>query len=157
MSTARMLYACQDAERYPRVARYAGKFAALNGWRHSKTSFNLGQLAGLDRFGGDDGYRSGVSDHCFYFREPARSYRPVALVSQPYELRGPDRLADECGLVVRVPPILKSGWLYPGRTYMLVFVRPGAEVRWLREQVVAGAFERLVAEHEAGMASGNGG
>ena len=59
--------------------------------------------------------------------------------------------------MVRVPPILKSGWLYPGRTYMLVFVRPGAEVRWLREQVVAGAFERLVAEHEAGMASGNGG
>jgi len=52
-----------------RVVRDAGKFAELNGWRHSKTSFNLRQLAGLDRLGGDDGYRSRILDHCFYFRE----------------------------------------------------------------------------------------
>jgi hypothetical protein len=75
-------------------------------------------------------------DHCLFFRNPQRPYRPVAIVSEPYtvvpELERPR--AEELGLVLHVPPKLTASWHYPGLTRFFCFTRPGTHVRFLEEQ-----------------------
>jgi hypothetical protein len=63
----------------------------------------------------------------------------------PYhtELAAAEKLAQNYGLVVAVPPIAReSGWHSPGRngTHCYAFVRPGTTVKWLPEQSNPAAF-----------------
>src|SRR5215831_10726745 len=72
----------------------AEAFAALNGWRRSRSRFWVKTLlrAGVHDGYGQSAYNdaaidpisiSKLFDHALFFREPARPYRAAAIVGQP--------------------------------------------------------------------------
>ena len=127
----------------------AEDFAALNGWRRSRSRFCVKTLL---RGGVHDGYGqsayddavvdptsiSNLFDHALFFRESARPYRAAAIVGQPYDTSaGTARAAAaEIGLVLHVPSNVNASWHYPGWTRFFVFTRPAvARVQFLPEQM----------------------
>jgi hypothetical protein len=138
----------------------ARRFAELNGWKLSKSSFGLRLLAGLPRKRGalsalDDlhpgnGQTGRLFDHCSFYR---MDRVPVAIVSQPYAeattIEQARAKAAVYALEVLTPPLSPAGWHYPGRTEMFVFVRRGTPVSWLPEQIEPAMFERFKTEYEA--------
>jgi hypothetical protein len=123
----------------------AGDFAALNGWRRSRSRFSVKTLL---RGGVHDGYGQSAYndaaidpisiDHALFFREPARPYRAAAIVGQPYDTSADTAraAAGEIGLVLHVPTNVNASWHYPGWTRFFCFTRPAvASVQFLPEQL----------------------
>jgi hypothetical protein len=122
----------------------AETFAAINGWRRSR-SFTFLRLAGKSRSHSDDAaplWRDGgypfedALDHMLWFN---RDRKPVAIVTQPYiDARGEKAraLARHYGLALHMPPNPGASWHCPGvgGTLFFVFTRPGTAVRFLPEQ-----------------------
>ena len=127
----------------------AEDFAALNGWRQSRSRFSVKALL---RGGVHDGYGqsaydnaiidpisiSNLFDHALFFREIARPYRSAAIVGQPYDTSADTARAAavEIGLVLHVPTNVNASWHYPGWRRFFVFTRPEIErVCFLPEQM----------------------
>ncbi len=121
----------------------AEAFAALNGWRVSKSFFGTRTLArggvhsSSGYLGGYDPLepRGEAFDHPVHFRERARPYRAAAIVGQPYShasVNGARLIAAHLGL--HAPPNVAASWHNPGSTSFFVFTRPGTAVRFLPEQ-----------------------
>jgi hypothetical protein len=122
----------------------AQEFAALNGWRLSRSRFMVKTLL---RGGVHDGYGlrlddpvlcSDLFDHAVFFREIARPYCTAAIVGQPYDTSADiaRAVAVEIGLVLHVPTNVNVSWHYPGWTRFFCFTRPAvARVQFLPEQL----------------------
>jgi hypothetical protein len=123
------------------------EFAALNGWRPSRSRFGVKALL---RGGVHDGYYGtrlddpvlrlslDLFDHAIFFREIVRPYRTAAIVGQPYDTK-PDEaraIAAKIGLVLHVPPKVTASWWKPGATRFFCFTRREiASVQFLPEQL----------------------
>jgi hypothetical protein len=127
----------------------AGDFAALNGWRRSRSRFSVKTLlrAGVHDGYGQSAYNdaaidpisiSNLFDHALFFREAVRPYRAAAIVGQPYDTSADTARAAavEIGLVLHVPTNVNVSWHYPGWTRFFCFTRPAvARVQFLPEQL----------------------
>jgi hypothetical protein len=144
--------------------RCTKEFARFNGWAPTDRQFTFDQLAGRAKtidykafhtatpicYGADE-----VLDHLLWFR---RERKPIAVVSMPYhgDRERAQRLAAQYGLIMLAPPIANAGWWLPGKngTECFVFMRQGAEVRWMLGQEDESCYEIFVARfnqerHEA--------
>lgn len=101
----------------------AREFAIFNGWRLSKPSFGLGQLA----------RRSNQSrrheptlpphpfDHNYFYREIVPPYRPAAIATHPYTFDDSQflELATKYGIDVQLIEDFPSWW-FPGSTHLIL-------------------------------------
>jgi hypothetical protein len=118
------------------------EFAKLNGWRCTTSWYGF-ETEVCRRWQ----YDHSIIDHPLLFREIARPYRPVAIVTQPYNtkpeqlkpIRGKLGAPIETELVWHVPPVPLASIHYPGATFFYVLTRPGVTVQWLPEQQGASA------------------
>jgi hypothetical protein len=125
----------------------AQEFAALNGWRLSRSRFMVKTLLragvhggyGISAFFDDPICRlHALFDHVLFFRESARPYRAAAIVGQPYDTAPADAIVSAAGLRLgcHVPPKETASWWYPGWTRFFVFTRlEVACVQFLPEQM----------------------
>jgi hypothetical protein len=94
----------------------AQHFAALNGWRLSRKSFQ---------------YTTQLFDHPIFLNE--------ATIGQPYPQQYRQEVGEahaaEHGLVLHIPPHPKASIHYPDGTLFLVFTKPKHVMQWLPEQV----------------------
>lgn len=128
----------------------AEEFAALYGWRCSRSHFGVKTLL---RGGVHDGYPRShfdyrpdlfsvhyddLFDHAVFFRETARPYRAVAIIGQPYstDVAAAIVTAAAIRLALHVPSDIDASWHYPGWTRFFCFTRPEIErVHFLPEQI----------------------
>jgi hypothetical protein len=130
-----------EERRYELIREAAESFAKLNGWKCG-ASFHPAQLARgstqRKRNEWDDGDHE-LFDHPMYFREPARPYRPAAIVAQPYgtPVGKAMIIALNLGLELHWPSNLTASWWFPGSTRFYCCTRFGQTVRFLPEQCSA--------------------
>jgi hypothetical protein len=128
-------------EQYERQLVLAKLFGKLNGWRLTKTSFELDDFDRFQRRHRRPLFRTyHFLDHPLYYRDSSCSCF-AAIVAQPYgkldEFRETlDDLAACYNLSWHVPPAAPNASIwYPGWTLFIVITRPDHNICWLPEQL----------------------